>query len=92
MTEKPKLLRDGPATEFKVIPNTAHDLEEMKRIDAAMAPVYELLRHFQRERDHQPFTSQAPCPICGGTVTYQYRAPLVGGMKCDTPGCIRIAL
>lgn len=68
------------------------DLERRRRLDAVMAPVYELMRCFQRERDHRPFDSQAPCPICGGTVTYWYRAPLTGGMTCDTPECVALNL
>lgn len=65
----------------------------MKRFDTVMAPVYELQKRFQRERDHRPFVSQAACPICGnGTVTYQYQAPLVGSMKCDTPECVALNL
>ncbi len=54
------------------------------RLDLAMTPIYELLKAFQRERDDQPFTSRAPCPVCDtGTVTYIYRAPLIGSMRCD---------
>lgn len=67
-------------------------LERLRRVDAAMAPVYELMKKFQRERDHQPFDSQAPCPVCGGTVTYWYRTPLIGGIKCDTPECVALNL
>jgi len=58
-----------------------------------MAPTYELLRRFERERDNQPFTSQAPCPYCEtGTVTYRYRAPLDGDMTCDTCDCASLNL
>ncbi|TDR87186.1 hypothetical protein EV668_4266 [Enterovirga rhinocerotis] len=67
------------------------DLEDphfRERIDAVKAAIDGLFMQFQRERDHRPFDSQAPCPICGGTVVYWYRAPLIGGMKCDTPDCI----
>lgn len=73
-------------------PSDPHDPKRLRRMDAAMAPVYELLRQFQRERDHQPFDSQAPCPLCGGTVTYWYRSPLIGGMKCGTPECVALSL
>jgi hypothetical protein len=66
--------------------------EILKRFDALMAPINELRKQFERERAHQRFASQAPCPLCSGTVTYEYRAPLVGSMKCDTPGCIKIHL
>ncbi|MCW3060972.1 MAG: hypothetical protein JWQ02_2793 [Capsulimonas sp.] len=63
--------------------------ELLERIDAAMAPVNALLKAFNNERNRQPFVSQAPCPICrSGTVTYRYREPLIGSMKCDTPDCI----
>ena len=68
------------------------DPERLRRIDAVMAPVYELLKRFQRERDHRPFESEAPCPICGGTVRHWYRAPLIGGMRCETPDCIALNL
>lgn len=67
--------------------------EELARISAAMVPIYELQKAFETERNHQPFVSRAPCPICGiGTVTYTYRAPLIGEMKCDTSECIAINL
>ncbi len=63
------------------------------RLDAAMAPVYELLKAFQRERDHRPFTSHAPCPVCElGTVTYEYKAPLIGSMNCDACEYVKINL
>ncbi|PZR85367.1 MAG: hypothetical protein DI537_30940 [Stutzerimonas stutzeri] len=92
MTENLKALWDGLGAELKASPNSIHDPEVLKRLDAVMAPVNELMKQFQRERDHQPFSSQAPCPICSGTVRYQYHAPLVGSMKCDTPGCVSLNL
>lgn len=93
MTENLKALWDGLAAELKASPGSLRRPEVLKRFDALMVPVNELQKQFQRERDHQPFVSQAPCPICGsGTVTYRYRAPLVGNMKCDTPGCIALNL
>lgn len=64
-----------------------------ERVEKAMAPAYDLIRAFERERDHQPFASQAPCPICGtGTVKYWRNAPLIGGMKCSTFECIALSL
>lgn len=93
MTENLKALWDGLAAELKALPGSLQHPEVIKRFDTVMAPVYELQRKFQRERDHRPFVSQAPCPICGsGTVTYQYQAPLVGSMKCDTPECVTVSL
>jgi hypothetical protein len=60
-------------------------MDFLNRLDAAREPERQLLKAFERERDHQPFTSSAPCPVCDiGTVTYKYRAPLIGNMKCDT--------
>lgn len=64
-----------------------------ERIEAALKPSYDLLRVFERERNEQPFRSQAPCPYCEtGTVTYDYRAPLVGTMKCDACDCVSLNL
>ncbi|MHC2019423.1 hypothetical protein [Methylobacterium sp. CM6247] len=63
------------------------------RVEKAMAPAYDLIKAFERERDRQPFASQAPCPICGiGTVKYWRNAPLIGGMKCSTSECITLSL
>lgn len=92
MTENPKALWDGFAAEMKASPEALQRPEVQKRLDALMAPVYELQKRFEREHGHQPFVSQAPCPICGGTVTYQYRAPLIGSMKCGTPKCVVLNL
>lgn len=91
MSENLKALWDGLGAEIKAGASLANP-ELLKRFDALMAPVNELRKQFERERDHQRFVSQAPCPICGGTVTYEYRAPLVGSMKCDTPGCVALNL
>lgn len=92
MSEDLKALWDGLAAELKASPKAIQRPEVLKRFDELMVPVDALKKQFQRERDHQPFFSQAPCPICGGTVRYEYRAPLVGSMKCDTPGCIKFNL
>jgi hypothetical protein len=92
MSENLKARWDSFAAEMKASPDSWQNPEVVQRFDALMAPVYELLKQFQRERDHQPFVSQAPCPICSGTVTYQYRAPLIGSMKCDRPECIAWSL
>ena len=92
MTGDAKALWDDLKAELKNA-SDHRDPGRAERIDAAMAPVYALLKAFENERNHQPFVSQAPCPICGsGTVTYQYRAPLVGSMKCETPECIALNL
>lgn len=92
MSENLKALWDNLAAEVQASPGSLQNPEVLQRFDVLMAPVYELQRQFQRERDHQPFFSQALCPICGGTVTYEYRAPLAGSMKCDTPGCVALNL
>lgn len=92
MSENLKARWDSFAAEMKASPGSFQNPEVLQRFDALMAPVYELQKQFQRERDHQPFSSRARCPICGGTVTYEYRAPLVGSMKCDTPGCVALNL
>jgi hypothetical protein len=92
MTENLHALWDDLAAELKASPRSLQSPEVLQRLDALMAPVNELQMQFQRERDHQPFFSQAPCPICSGTVTYEYRAPLVGSMKCDRPGCVTLNL
>lgn len=92
MSENLKALWDNFAAEMKASPEDMLRPEGQKRLDELMAPVYELLKHFQRERDHQPFSSQARCPICGGTVTFEYRAPLVGSMTCDRPECVALNL
>lgn len=91
MSEDMKALWDGFASEIKAGASLA-DPEMLKRFDALIVPVNELRKQFERERAHQRFVSQAPCPICGGTVTYEYRAPLVGSMKCDTPACVALNL
>jgi hypothetical protein len=92
MTVNMKTLWDALVVELKNSPGALGDPEVMQRFDTVMAPVDELKKTFQRERDHQPFVSQAPCPICGGTVTYRYQAPLIGSMKCDTVECISFNL
>lgn len=92
MTENLKALWDAFAAEMKASPEALQRPEVQKRFDALMAPVYELLKQFERERAHQRFDSQAPCPICSGTVTYQYRAPLIGSMKCEMPECVALNL
>lgn len=91
MSEDLKALWDGFASEIKAGASLTNP-EMLKRFDALMAPVNELQKQFERERAHQRFVSQSPCPICGGTVTYEYRAPLVGSMKCDTPACVALNL
>ncbi len=88
MSENLKALWDNFAADMKAFPQDMLRPESQKRLDELMAPVYELLRQFEREREHQPFSSQARCPICSGTVTFEYRAPLVGSMKCDRPECV----
>ena len=63
------------------------------RLDAAMEPVRMLLKAFEAERNYQPFTSRAPCPVCDtGTVTHIYKAPLVGSMKCDNCEYVKVNL
>lgn len=66
--------------------------EHLQRLDVVIAVIGELQKTFERERgERQPFTSNAPCPICDiGTVAYCYRAPLVGHMRCDTPQCVAL--
>ena len=91
MSEDLKALWDGLGSEIKAGASPANP-EILKRLDTLMAPVNELRKQFERERAHQRFVSQAPCPICRGTVTYEYRAPFVGSMKCDTPGCVVVHL
>lgn len=91
MSEDLKALWDSFASEIKAGASLTNP-EMLKRFDVLMAPINELQKQFERERAHQRFVSQAPCPICGGTVTYEYRAPLVGSMKCDTPACVALHL
>ncbi len=91
MSEDLKTLWDGFASEIKAGGSLTNP-EMLKRFDRLMTPLNELQKLFERERAHQRFVSQAPCPICGGTVTYEYRAPLVGSMKCDTPACVALNL
>lgn len=92
MSENLKARWDSFAAEMKASPGSLQSPDFLQRFDALMAPVYEMQKQFERERAHQRFVSQAPCPICGGTVTYEYQAPLVGSMKCDTPACVAVNL
>lgn len=64
---------------------------QMKAIDALLQLTNEIRRRFEEERNGRaPFEARAECPKCGGTVRYWYREPLWGGMKCDTPECVRM--
>lgn len=75
------------------IPPSATDPERGERIERAMEPAYALLKAFERGRDHHPFVSEAPCPICEiGIVKYWRKAPLIGQMACNTPECISLNL
>jgi hypothetical protein len=89
MTTDLKALWDALEAKRKNSPGPL-DPEVIEGIDIIMAAINALRKTFENERNHQPFISQAPCPICGGTVTYQYQAPLIGSMKCDTPECFSL--
>ena len=91
MTTDLKALWDALAAEGKN-PRGSRDPKFIERVAIIMAAINALRKTFETERDHQPFVSKAPCPICGGTVTYRYYEPLLGSMKCDTPECISLSL
>lgn len=64
---------------------------QMEAIEAYLRMTNALSRRFEEERNGRaPFEATAECPKCGGTVRYWYRAPLVGGMRCDTPDCVHV--
>jgi len=82
-----KAIWDSLAVDMKNSPDALKNPEIMQRFHKIEAAIGELHKQFENERHHTPFTSQAPCPFCSGTVTYIYKAPLVGSMKCNTPDC-----
>jgi hypothetical protein len=92
MTSRRKEIWDGLKAEAENRSNPPGP-EFLVRWDAAMEPVYGLLKAFESERNRQPFTASAPCPVCeSGIVTYTYQAPLVGNMSCDTCEYVKLNL